>query len=77
MTKNNKVFINCILATYFVSKVINNVYMNLYADATNNELDIFMVDTFDISLFEIDKEKNLVNLTKIANHFGKRVNKWT
>ena len=39
--------------------------------------DLNITSTFDISLFEIDKEKNLVNLTKIANYFGKRVNKWT
>jgi hypothetical protein len=31
---------------------------------------------FDPSLFQIDKEKGLVNLTKIANHFDKRVAKW-
>lgn len=34
------------------------------------------VNNFDISLFEIDKTKNLVNLTKIANYFNKRVSKW-
>lgn len=32
--------------------------------------------TFDISIFEIDKEKGMVNLTKIAKHFGKEVRRW-
>ena len=31
---------------------------------------------FDISIFEIDKQKNLVNITKIAKYFNKRVNDW-
>lgn len=31
---------------------------------------------FSPSIFEIDKEKGLVNLTKIAKHFDKRVNDW-
>lgn len=32
--------------------------------------------SFDISIFEIDKNKGMVNLTKIANHFGKEVRAW-
>lgn len=31
---------------------------------------------FDISIFEIDQEKGLVNLTKIAEHFSKKVFDW-
>ena len=31
---------------------------------------------FDISIFEIDKQKNLVNITKIAKAFNKKVNDW-
>ena len=31
---------------------------------------------FDISFLEIDKEKNMVNITKIGKPFGKRVNNW-
>src|SRR5574343_1525865 len=31
---------------------------------------------FDISIFEIDKEKGLVNLTKIAKYFGKELRAW-
>jgi hypothetical protein len=34
------------------------------------------ITNFDISIFEIDKEKGMVNLTKIANHFGKEVFDW-
>jgi hypothetical protein len=33
-------------------------------------------DTFDVSIFEIDKAKNLVNLTKLAKCFNKDVNQW-
>ena len=31
---------------------------------------------WDISIFEIDKNKGMVNLTKIAKHFGKKVYDW-
>lgn len=34
------------------------------------------VSFFDISIFEIDKEKQLVNLTKICQYFGKNINQW-
>ena len=32
--------------------------------------------SFDLSIFEIDQEKGMVNLTKIADHFGKRIFDW-
>lgn len=50
----------------------NKGLFSLQIDQNNFE----EVKTFDISLFEIDQDKNLVNLTKIANHFDKRVSKW-
>ena len=34
-------------------------------------------ELFDISMFEIDQESQLVNITKIAKVFGKNVNDWT
>ena len=34
------------------------------------------LQAFDLSIFEIDQEKGMVNLTKIADHFGKRVSDW-
>jgi len=48
---------------------------------TNADKGIFDISdieepNFDISLFEIDKEKNLVNLTKIAKYFDKDVFDW-
>lgn len=33
-------------------------------------------NTFDVSIFEIDKAKNLVNLTKLAKCFNKDINQW-
>jgi hypothetical protein len=50
----------------------NKGLFSLQIDKNNFE----EVKIFDISLFEIDQDKNLVNLTKIANHFNKRVNDW-
>jgi phage antirepressor YoqD-like protein len=35
-----------------------------------------MDNQFDISIFEIDKTKNMVNLTKLAKCFNKDVNQW-
>ena len=37
---------------------------------------IITTKAFDISIFEIDQEKGMVNLTKIADYFGKRVSDW-
>lgn len=36
-----------------------------------------LTKTFDASIFEIDQEKGMVNLTRIAKHFGKSVKDWT
>jgi phage antirepressor YoqD-like protein len=36
-----------------------------------------LIKSFDPSIFEIDQEKGMVNLTRIAQHFGKNVNDWT
>ena len=33
--------------------------------------------TFDLSIFEIDQEKQMVNLTKMAERFGKDVKRWS
>jgi phage antirepressor YoqD-like protein len=33
-------------------------------------------ELFDVSMFDIDQEKQLVNITKIAKFFGKEVSKW-
>ena len=33
-------------------------------------------ELFDISMFEIDQEKQMVNITKIAQVFGKRIDAW-
>ena len=33
-------------------------------------------DLFDVSMFEIDKEKGMINLTKIAKAFEKRLDVW-
>lgn len=32
---------------------------------------------FDISIFEIDNDKQMVNLTRMAEHFGKNIKLWT
>ena len=37
---------------------------------------IITTKAFDISIFEIDQEKGMVNLTKIAAHFNKEVSNW-
>jgi phage antirepressor YoqD-like protein len=36
-----------------------------------------LIKTFDASILEIDQEKGMVNLTRIAKHFGKNVKDWT
>lgn len=40
------------------------------------QVELFSEESFDISMFEIDKETQMVNITKIAQFFGKNVNDW-
>jgi hypothetical protein len=42
----------------------------------NKKLTLVQPTSFDISMFEVDKEKGLVNLTKIAQYFGKDIFDW-
>ena len=46
--------------------------MSLFDVTSQTELN----NSFDISIFEIDKEKQLINLTKICQHFDRRIAKW-
>jgi phage antirepressor YoqD-like protein len=36
-----------------------------------------LIKDFDVSILEIDTESNMVNLTRIAKHFGKNVKDWS
>jgi len=60
-----------------VARFLLYIFFMLYTDkSSSSELDLFTPKTFDVSLFEIDKEKGLVNLTKIAKHFDKDIFDW-
>jgi phage antirepressor YoqD-like protein len=81
--KQRSKFVLVVLSPKFFKPTPQGVYISLYyMPKSSNGLYIPSMpkqnstSNFDISIFEIDKKKKMVNLTKMAEHFGKEIRMW-